>query len=327
MGGYHVIAGWERLPAGITHRDVPDVATDSTDRVYVLTRQVAQVLVYEPDGAYVDAWGLGVLSAHPHAITIGPGDEVYIVDELRHSVEQYTTTGALVRRIGPYEQPSDTGADPTIPDIYHRIATIARGAGPYNRPTKVAIAPTGDLYVSDGYANASVHRFAPDGTLLATWGEPGTGPGQFHLVHSLAVTPDGRVLVCDRENDRIQVFSPDGGYLTEWTDMHRPAGIALRGDRLYVTELAWRPGFRSWRNGVVEGDHPGRLTIRDLDGRVLETIGGTDPLGPGGLTAPHGVCVDSRGDIYVAEVSWTDGVRHGRYPEDVHTLQKFSREG
>jgi hypothetical protein len=135
------------------------------------------------------------------------------------------------------------------------------------------------------------------------------------------------VLVCDRENDRVQVFTATGEYLTEWTDLHRPAAVVVRHGTVYVSELPWRPGFRSWRNGVIAGDHPGRITVRDTEGRVLETIGGSDPLAPGGLTAPHGICVDSRGDIYVAEVSWTDGVRKGLYPEDVHTFLKLSRGG
>lgn len=325
--GYAIVEGWEQLPEGMTHKDVPDVAVDSADRVYLVTRQQARVLVYDSGGRFLREWGLGVFSSHPHAITIGPDDTVYIVDEHRNCVEAYTAAGDLIRHIGPAGIPSDTGADPTIPDVYDRIASIKHAAGPYHRPTKLAIAPNGDFYVSDGYANARVHHFAPDGTLLQSWGEPGTGPGQFHLVHSVAVAPDGTVLVCDRENDRVQFFSPTGDFITEWTDFHRPSSAVVRHDQIYICELAWRPGFRTWRNGVVTAHHPGRITVRDMKGTVLATVGGVDPFLPGGLSAPHGLCVDSNGDIYVAEVTWTDGGQSGRYPEDFHTFLKLSRTG
>jgi hypothetical protein len=321
---YRVVPDWEQLPAGMTHKDVPDVAVDSADRVYLITRQQARVLVYEPDGTFLADWGLGVFSSHPHAITIGPDDTVYVVDEHRNCVEAYTTSGELIRTIGPSGAPTDTGADPAIPDIYDRIASIQRAAGPYNHPTKLAVAPGGDFYISDGYANARVHHYSAAGDLLHSWGEPGTGPGQFHLVHSVAVAPDGTVLVCDRENDRIQLFSPQGEFTGEWTDFHRPSGIVIRHDQVYISELPWRPGFRTWRNGTVSGNHPGRITVRTLGGTVLATFGGVDPFAPGGLSAPHGLCVDAQGDLYVAEVTWTDGVRKGIYPEDFHTFLKLS---
>src|SRR5581483_8410615 len=88
-----------------------------------------------------------------------------------------------------------------------------RFQAPFNHPADVTVAPSGDIYVADGYANSTVHRFAPDGTLRRTWGRPGRGPGEFTTPHAVRVHPDGRVIVADRENDRVQVFSPDGEYL------------------------------------------------------------------------------------------------------------------
>lgn len=326
-GGYEKVPGWERLPAGMIHRDVPDVAVDSADRVYVLTRMDARVIVYDRDGTFLGEWGAGLLSDRPHGITIGPDDVVYIVDEPRHSVQVFSTEGRLLRNLGPGESPSNTGVDPSISDFFDRMGSIVRGAGPYNRPTKVAVAPNGELYVTDGYGNARVHRFSSEGELLSSWGEPGSGPGQFRLPHSVVVAPDGRVLVCDRENDRIQLFSPDGRFLAEWPDFHRPAGLCLRDGRVYVAELPWRPGYRSWRNGLIEGSHPGRVTVLDLDGNQLARFGGPDPSAEDGFSAPHGICVDSRGDLYVAEVTWTDGGRSGLFPSDCHSLLKLARAG
>ena len=91
----------------------------------------------------------------------------------------------------------------------------------------MAIGPNGDLYVADGYGNARVHRFGPSGELKQSWGEVGTGAGEFHLPHGIWCDPDGRVLVCDRENDRIQVFGADGKYLEQWTDVVRPCAITV----------------------------------------------------------------------------------------------------
>ena len=322
-GAYTSVPGWEKIPADITHRDVADVAVDSADRVYVLARMDPAVLVYEPDGSFVGTWGSDVLSAAPHEITIGPDDTVYVVDEALHSVQAYSTKGEPRFGVGPADVPSDTGADTSIADIHDRIASIRRAAGPYNRPTKLAVAPSGEFYVTDGYGNARIHHFDADGRLIGSWGEPGTGPGQFHCPHSLTIGPDGRIFVCDRENDRIQVFFATGEYLTEWTDFHRPAGICYRDDLLYIAELAWRVGHRTWRHGTVGHAAPGRITVADTDGHLIARFGGEDPCAADGFTAHHGICVDSAGDVYVAEVTWTSGGKSGRYPADCHTLVKL----
>ena len=320
---YQVIEGWEKIPPGYTRLDVSGVAVDSRDRVYVLTRGPARVMVYESDGTFVTSWAEGTFTERTHGITIGPDDSVYCVDDGDHTVRKFSPEGKLLMTIGTPGAGSDTGYDPT-----KGIESIVRGGPPFNRPTNVAIAPNGELYVSDGYGNARVHRFSPDGKLIQSWGEPGTGPGQFHLPHGLWVTFDGRVLVADRENDRIQIFSLDGKYLGEWTHVQRPTDIY--GDReglLYVSELAWRKGQRSFTHGVIETDLPGRVSVLDLGGRVLARWGGPDGCAPGNFWAPHTICADSRGDLYVGEVTYTfSGLgKAGLVPPGCHTLQKFAR--
>ena len=116
-----------------------------------------------------------------------------------------------------------------------------RFGAPFNHPTDVAVAPSGDIYVSDGYGNAHVHRFAADGRHLQSWGGIGTGPGEFSTPHGVWVTGDGRVLVSDRENNRIQIFTPDGAYLGEWGDLYHPMDIWGDADgTIYVTDQAPR---------------------------------------------------------------------------------------
>ena len=112
--------------------------------------------------------------------------------------------------MGTKNTPSDTGYNGKDLD------TIKRGGPPVQPSDQVAIGLKGEIYVSDGYGNARVHIFSPKGELKRSWGEPGSGPGQFHLAHGIAVAADGRVFVCDREADRIQIFSPDGEFLSEW---------------------------------------------------------------------------------------------------------------
>ncbi len=316
---YEAITGWEQLPAGYTHPDVAAVAVNSIGRVYLFCRAEHPVLVYERDGRFVGSGGEGIVSMRTHGITIAPDDSVWCVDDAGHSVRKFTPDGKLLLSLGDNGgKPSDSGYDGS------NITTIARGAPPFNRPTNLAIAPNGDLYVSDGYGNARVHRFSPTGKLLASWGEPGTGPGQFMLPHGIAVDASGNVLVCDRESDRIQVFTADGRFVREMTDVQRPTQIVLVRGLMYVSELGWRPGQRSFRNGAITREMPARVSVLDANGTVVTRLGGPDACAPAGFCAPHGLAVDSNGDLYVAEVVWTIAGRAGLVPPDCHTVQKLA---
>ncbi len=130
------------------------------------------------------------------------------------------------------------------------------------------------MYVSDGYGNARVHRFAPDGKLLGSWGEPGAGPGQFHVPHGIAVDRHGTVYVADRENSRLQLFSPAGEFVTEWTDIARPCEIFIDAeDHVFVAELGYRAGMFPG-NEPPPGNPPGgRVSIYQRQRRVALTLG------------------------------------------------------
>ena len=155
-----------------------------------------------------------------------------------------------------------------------------RAAGPFNYPTEMVPAPSGDLYVTDGYRNSRVHRFSADGRLIHSWGEPGkTDAGHFHLPHSVLIDGDETVYVCDRENNRIQVFSADGEFRTIWPDLRRPQDISMDTDGvIYVSE------------GGVSG-LSGRVSLMDKQGQVIARWDA-----PNG----HGSWVDVHGDIYLA---------------------------
>ena len=149
---------------------------------------------------------------------------------------------------------------------------------PFNHPSDIAVSASGEIYVSDGYANSSVHRFSADGRHISSFGSPGSGPGQFNVPHSIRVSRDGRVYVCDRENNRVQVFTGDGEYLTQWTDFKAPMGIHIDSNQTaYVT------------------DQVPRLSVLSLDGELLSR-GRTIEYG-------HNVFSDSRGDLYAVDTS------------------------
>ena len=122
------------------------------------------------------------------------------------------------------------------------------------------------------------------GRLISSWGEPGKGgPNQFHLPHSLLVHTDGRIYLCDRENSRIQIFSPDGQYITMWTDMHRPLDITVDREGIFYISERVEP----------DGSAP-RISVLDGQGNVLSRWDSH---------SAHGLWVDSRGDIYLALTS------------------------
>ncbi|MSQ73686.1 MAG: 6-bladed beta-propeller [Betaproteobacteria bacterium] len=316
---YSAVEGWEQLPKGYAHRDVAGVAVDGEDRVYLMCRGEHPVIVYDQKGNFIRSWGTGDFTYRTHGIYVAPNGTLFCTDDGNHTVRQFSPEGKLLMTLGTMNTPSDTGYDGST------TPSVARSAGPFNRPTNIAIGLTGDIYVSDGYGNARVHVFSPTGQLKRSWGTPGRGPGQFHLPHGIAIDANGRVFVCDRESDRIQIFSPDGEFLEEWTDTQRPTHVVFDAQgRAYVTELWWHVGDHSFTHGPISKARHARLSIFDKDGTLLSRLGTPEATAPGSFAAPHGLAVDSKHDVYVSEVTWTFAVSRGRAPADCHTFQKLT---
>jgi sugar lactone lactonase YvrE len=297
---YTAVEDWLQLPAGWTVCDVPGVAVGPDDRVYLITRGNCPrsadhpVIVLEPDGTLVRSFGEGLFE-FTHAIAFGVDGLLYCTDVGGHRIRVFTPEGELVRTIEGPVSPSDTG-------ITTDFRTIVRAAGPFNQPTKMVTAGNGDLFASDGYGNARVHHFSSSGALRKSWGAPGAEHGAFNIPHSVLVLPDERVLVCDRENSRIQIFDLDGKYLDEWSDLARPDDVcADNADNLYVAELGERAALYPFMQQPYGQDRPARVSVLDLQGNVL-TRWGDGPDSPIQFAAPHGIAVDSQGNVYVAEV-------------------------
>lgn len=321
--GYELVTGWERVVTGHEHPDVAAVAVSSEGLVHLFCRTDPPVQVYDGAGRFLRAWGAGefLMPRGPHGMFIDEQDHVYLVDESGHTVRTYTLDGTPLLELGERGVPSDTGHQGGV-----AASGIERSAGPFNRPTNVHTHPNGALYVADGYGNARVHRFTATGDLVRSWGAPGSDHGSFVVPHGLAVDANARIIVADRENDRLQVFDPDGTFVEEWLDVQRPCDVVVdREGLVYVAELSRNPGHVSQRLGPTETYRPGRVSVLSPDGEVLLRWGGLDVAAPGNFVAPHALWVDRDRSIYVAEVTHTMGVLQGRVAPGTHTIQKFER--
>jgi len=306
--------GWTAAVDAIGPHDVTDLAISPDGHVYVLTRYPSAVHVFSLTGDTVGSWESPELTAKPHGITVGDDGSLFVVLQDDCTVKRFSMTGALLGVIGESGHAADSGMDGSAVNLHERIRSITRAAGPFNNPTSLAIGPTGELYVSDGYGNARVHRFSADGELLGSWGSPGSGQGEFRLPHGVLVTSSGEVLVADRENDRVQSFTLEGDYLGEWGDVRRPTALAEDGDgRIYVTEFPRPQGWPSFTHGPTEMETAGGVSIFDADGHLVQRL--CWPEAPVAMLAPHGVSVAGDGRIFVAEVA-ASFVRGRRTVED-----------
>lgn len=316
------VADWAHLPDGMSFCDVPGVAVGPDDRVYLLCRGNCPrspdhaIVVLEPDGTFVRSFGDGDFEM-AHAIAFGVDGLLYCVDSGGHRVRVFTPDGQRVRTISGPQSPSDTGYTTDY-------RTILRAAGPFNAPTKMVTAANGDLFASDGYGNARIHQFTPEGELRTSWGEAGDRPGAFNIPHSVLVLPDERVLVCDRENGRIQVFDLEGHFLEQWTDLARPDDVCADGaGNVFVAELGERAALFPFMTPPWGKDRVARISVLDLQGKVL-TRWGDDPAGGVQFVAPHGIAVDSRGDVYVGEVREAAGADRAEWRKAVRKLSRLA---
>ena len=180
---YRLVEGWGALPPGFTYQDGAAVCVDSKDNVYVFNRGAHPVIVFDRDGQFLRSWGEDIGFVNAHGAAVGPDGMLYLTDDFGAAVRKCTPQGKVVMTIGtPGKSAPRFSGDP------------------FNRCTHTALSPEGEIYVSDGYQNARVHKYAPDGKLMFSWGEPGTGPGQFNLVHNIACDDDGQTAAHDTRN-------------------------------------------------------------------------------------------------------------------------------
>lgn len=303
---YEALETWHKLPAGMRLIETPGVAVNSRDEVYAFCRNPEHpVIVFDRDGNFLHTFGKGVFSARTHGIFVGPDDSVYCADDGIHTITKWTPDGRLLLTLGTPDKPAPRW-----------------GGEPFNRPTHAAVSPvTGAIYVTDGYGNSRVHKFTPEGRHLLSWGEPGIDAGQFIRPHNVAIDKDDNVYIADRECHRVQVFDAGGKFITMFNNIHRPDGMTLGPDgNIYIGELNGMDGV---------DDAPGlghRVSIITLKGELLARFGDPDEgEQPGKFIAPHGIAVDSHGDIYVGESAYTIRGRKMDPPRELASLKKLRR--
>ncbi len=254
---YELIENWAKVPSGKELGMVNEVAVDdSRGRVYIFHRAREPVSVFDSEGNFVTSWGEG-LFLDPHGMAIGRDGSLFLGDRDAHHMRKFSPEGEVLLELGTRNR--------------------ASMGSPFNHPTDIGEAPDGNIYVTDGYGNSQVHVFSADGKLLFSWGTPGEGPGQFRVPHSVCFDSKGRVLVGDRDNHRVQLFTLDGRFLDQWTDFYHPLDIHMDSDgTLYVV------------------DQTPRLTVIGLDDEIVSRARMQH--------VPHEVCSDASGNLYVAEV-------------------------
>jgi DNA-binding beta-propeller fold protein YncE len=323
---YEPVPLWAKVPHGLWLREATSVAVDSHDRVYVFNRGNMPVLVFDREGNLVHMWGNpdpysgtveitdpygnpmvtwpGNQYVWAHSVRVDHDDNVWLVDTIGNRIYKCDPAGKTVLTIG-------TG-----------VPAPRQGGEMFNRPTDVAVHPrTGEIFISDGYGNSRVHRLDPEGRHILSWGEPGADPGQFSLPHNLAIAGD-EVVVCDRENHRVQVFTLDGRFLREWHVHKAVAVFAGKGadTNLYVAEQGPPPV----QFGVPNLGH--RVSMYTREGELVTRFGNRLPgEGPDQFLWPHSVTVDSEGSVYVADVSYVEVGSRQKPPREMVSLHKWRR--
>lgn len=307
---YEPVPDWAKLPADIVLGDVAGIAVDDRDRVYLFNRGSHPVVVLGREGKVLSTWGQGTF-VNPHGAAIGPDQSLYLTDNFDHTVRKFTLEGKLLLEIGT-----------------PGVSSGFMSGKPFCKCTHSAVGPHGDIFVSDGYQNACIHKFDPAGKHLKSWGTPGTGPGEFNLPHNICCDPDGWLYVADRENSRVQVFDQNGRFETQINNMHRPSGLAITPGSCpdcIVGELA------SYL--TVNRDFPNLgpfVSVLDQKSRLLSRLDAKQGagVGLGQFLSPHTIAYDSRGDLFVGDVvdaDWAKVCFEVKKPEAPRRFQKLRR--
>jgi sugar lactone lactonase YvrE len=304
---YRTASRWYQLPAGRIMGSTSAVGVAADGHIWVAERcganscansDVPPVLEFEPSGRLLHMFGAGMFM-FPHGLTIDSEGNIWITDGQGqpgkgHQVFKFSPQGKVLMTLG-------------------KAGIAGDGPDTFNQPNAVAIAPNGDIFVSDGHnagrGNARVTKFSKDGKFIKQWGGHGSAPGQFEVPHTLAFDSRGRLFVGDRANNRIQIFDQDGRFLAEWKQFSRPSGIYIdRNDVMYVTdsESTDKEGYGhnpGWKRGIRIGSA--------RDGAVTAFI--PDPSDGSAVTSDaEGVWADADGNVYGAEVGPKDVKKYVR---------------
>ena len=262
----------DTMPEGWKFGRVSAVATNApATEVFVFQRgkKADPIVVFDAKGKYLRSWGKGMFG-NPHGMRVDRGGNVWVTDNGDHQVMKFTPRGELLLALGVKGKPATD--DKT-----------------FDRPTDIAFAPSGEVYVSDGYGNSRVVKFSREGKYLATWGKRGTGPGEFNTPHSIGIDSKGTVYVSDRENNRIQIFDGKGKFLRQWNHLGATQNI-------FIT-----PKDEMWI--ITHRDNIENITYDTLAGRIMRIDMATGKI-LGAMESPgHWINVSSAGEIFIGSLT------------------------
>ena len=228
---FRPVVGFLQVPENITLDSCSGVAVNSRGFVYLAHRGQSPIVCFDADGNYVRSWGDDLIGS-AHALRIDPDDNLWVTDIQKHLVLKFTSTGTLLLSVG-------------------RPGSAGQGNDQFDKPADVTFGSEGVIYVADGYGNSRVMKFSARGKFLMSWGTPGSGPGEFNLPHTIVTTSDGRVIVGDRLNNRVQIFDAFGDHLEVWEGF-TPFGLEIdRDDVLWVADGRAHKILRLDRSGAI----------------------------------------------------------------------------
>ena len=279
------IENWAKLPQGRTWGSAAAISMDHHGNIWVFERCGGNtcagrtedpVLEFDSSGKLVRSFGSGMF-VFPHSIFVDRDDNVWVADGdgkdgKGHVVVKFSSTGQVLMTLG-------------------KQGVAGKGHDTFNRPSGVVVAPSGDVFVSDGHggdSNARIVKFSKDGKYITEWGRKGTGPGEFGGLHGLALDSKGRVFVSDRENNRIEIFDPNGKFIGQWPQFSKPSGIFIdENDTIYVADDTSSPKTRpEWPREIRVGSAK--------DGSVSAVVPDADA---------ESVVADADGNVYAADVA------------------------
>ena len=295
---YVVDATWPQKPNHFKWGQMPGIAVDTQDQVYIFTRSQPAVQVYQADGMFLHAWNIEDFSG-AHYIRIGPEGNVWTANIKNHVVRKYSPKGKLLLTLGEVGR---AGADQRH----------------FDKPTDMAVLPTGDIFVSDGYGNRRIIHFDATGKYVKQWGEAGSKPGQFALPHSIVADSHGRLYVADRENARIQVFDTKGKLLAVWANIVTPWGLwPTKKDEIWVCGSCpvRKDEIGEWivippsDQIVMKLSNKGKVLLR---APLRKTKVPPGKLGE--VNWVHGIALDSQGNLYLGDIQGGRAQKFSRKP-------------